>query len=856
MGFERCVKNAVEAGELEASRAEEALKLYARTKDIEIKKMGENAADAKAARKVFEAMKFQAKEKKRTAALMVRIAEKRQIEINGFRNNTGELDRPAGFRALYERHSQANYGNVVAIHDEITARSSSIMNEVLTEYRLTVTGNARNQAGFRDVVHELFGTDTKSPQAKNFAKAVSEAQEYVRLRYNAAGGRIPKKRGFGMSQGHSKEALVDAGKKEWVEFVLPKLDRDKMLDYDTGLAMTEQELEKAVNEIWENIVKEDLSREAPDMFLGAKSNANKRLDHRFLTFKNSTSWLEYSERFGNGDPFSQLMSHLDGMGRDIAMMETFGPNPTAMKAFLRERVEKWAKDLTSKKIKKKRAFKVGTSSWTSHSNKTLLEAERMDDLFTGTANSPINEAHANGFAMFQSLHVSAVLGSAMLSAISDVGTAILTAGAAKLPMFKMLRNTAKNFAGMNRVDRIRLSGRLSLIMDNQAGIANTQMRYVGEVMGPELMQRLSHTTLNISLLSPWTKSWRWGFGQTFLGELHDIKALPFEKLQKGMQETMERYGITANDWKYIRETESYDAAIDFSNLKSSESTKFFDIRKLSERGSVGGKDLSLDYARDLAGKVSRMIGGETEFAIPSTSLRGQAILKRGSRPGSVEGSTIRSFAMYKSYMATLMLTHMERIYSKKGAANKAKAFGALFLMNTVSGSLALQLKDISKGKDPRQMFNDNGTPNLKFLGAAIAQGGGLGIFGDFIFSDITRYGRNFSDTFTGPGLSFLDDVANIGIANVQRAAAGDETRFGRDFVDFARRYTPGQSLWYSRLALERLVFDQVQEGLDPDAKDRFRRRESKMLGDFGQRYWWKQGEVAPQRGPDFSTLKQ
>jgi hypothetical protein len=212
--------------------------------------------------------------------------------------------------------------------------------------------------------------------------------------------------------------------------------------------------------------------------------------------------------------------------------------------------------------------------------------------------------------------------------------------------------------------------------------------------------------------------------------------------------------------------------------------------------------------------------------------------------------------MYKSYMATLMLTHMERIYSKKGAANKAKAFGALFLMNTVSGSLALQLKDISKGKDPRQMFNDNGTPNLKFLAAAIMQGGGLGIFGDFAFSDITRYGRDFADTFTGPGISFINDLGRLTVGNLQKLAAGDETKLGKELVDFARRYTPGQSLWYSRLALERLVFDQVQEGLDPDAKDRFRRRESKMLGDFGQRYWWKQGEVAPQRGPDFSTLKQ
>ena len=852
MSFEDCVNKAISNGELDPERGGRALELYAKSKDKNILKMGELAADAKSSREVFDQLKFMEKEKKRTAALMVRVSENRLREIKGFVNSTGEEDMAAGYRALFERHTNANYTSVTAVHDEILGKTNSIMNEVLTEFRLTTTGDARNTASFRNVVHEMFeGIDTGDAQAKNMAKAAKAAQEYVRQRYNAAGGRIPKKRGWGMAQSHDKKSLIDAGKKEWTAFILPRLAPEKMISPDTGKPMTKDQLELAVGQIYHEITENSLARESPDIFLGAKSQANKRLDHRFLAFKSSKEWLDYSERFGSGDPFSQLMSHVDGMARDIAQMETFGPNPTAMKAFLGERVKKNATALTSRGIKKKKALGVGTSNWTTHADKVLTESERMDDLFTGSANVPVNPTHAAVFSGLQSLHVASVLGSAFLSSVTDIATTFLTARAANLPMFKILNNTRKNFAGFDRVDRIRLSARLSLIMDNQTAISNSQMRYVGEVMGPQIMKRLAHTTLNLSFLSPMTKSWRWGFGQTFLGELHDASKKGWDDLMPGQRQTMERYGITSNDWKNLKTTKPYDASLDFDGMKSDDSTKFFDVRGLSER-----KDLSREFALDLSGKISRMIAGETEFAIPTTTLRGRAIATRGTRPGTLEGSAWRSVGMYKSYTATFMLTHMERAYSQKTPMDRAKAFSQLFLSTTSMGALALQMKDISKGKDPRQMFDENGVPDRRFLGAAITQGGGLGIFGDLFFADLNRFGRDPVMSFLGPGAGLLKDVGKFTLGNVQELLTGEDTNAGKEFAQYLKRYLPGQSLWYSRLALERLLFDNIQELLDDKAGSNFRRRERTLERDFGQSYWWKAGQNAPNRAPNFENIKK
>ena len=187
MSFKDCVNRAIENGELDPERGERALVAYDKSIDPNVKKLGEVAGDVKTAREVFDAMKFQKREKKRTAALMIEIGRRRQEEIKSFKDSNGQQDLAGGYRALRERHSNANYSNYSAIHDEVNARVNSIINEVLTEYRLTPTGDARNPTGFRNVVHELFEHDTGDAQAKNMAKAISEALEYTRQRRNAAG---------------------------------------------------------------------------------------------------------------------------------------------------------------------------------------------------------------------------------------------------------------------------------------------------------------------------------------------------------------------------------------------------------------------------------------------------------------------------------------------------------------------------------------------------------------------------------------------------------------------------------------------------------------------------------------------
>jgi hypothetical protein len=206
--------------------------------------------------------------------------------------------------------------------------------------------------------------------------------------------------------------------------------------------------------------------------------------------------------------------------------------------------------------------------------------------------------------------------------------------------------------------------------------------------------------------------------------------------------------------------------------------------------------------------------------------------------------------MYKNFGITLVNTHLMRGMTQPGAKNKGRYFADLIISTTLMGALAMQLKEMSKGRDPRPM-----TDNAFWL-AAFLQGGGLGIYGDFMFSDVNRFDRGLAETVAGPVVGFADDVRKLTIGNIVQASQGEDTNAAREMIRFAARYTPGSSLWYSRLALERLVIDQLQLMADPKARSNMRRLEGRYRRDYGQRYWWKPGEMEPSRSPDLGNIME
>ena len=821
MSFRKCIDDGVAAGELSSEKADEIKNLFG---DLEVqynKQMGFAAASSKAAIDTSAAIKKISKEKKRRAMLQAKTWTKIRMHMDTFKTATGVRNKYKATADIFEQSVTSKFNSVAQVQAAIRSRATAKMDTFLGTFKRNIVGETRNKAQLKNVISEVFKPgSTDDVAARQMAEAWGQAAEYLRKRFNSAGGAIPNRKDWGMPQFHNAIAIAAAGFTSWRDSILPKLDVGKMIDEQTGLPFSPQKLELVLNDVFETIRTNGQNKSKPGKFAGNQSFASRHQDHRFLVFKDADNWMKYQEEFGNPNAFDVMMAHIDNMSRDIALMEIMGPDPKTTLRFMKDTLTKEA----------------SLSGDAKQMNSASKANAFLDDLYSatvGTNNAPVDGVLATTMAGTRNVLQSAQLGSAAIAAITDANFGRIARTMNGLPQTKMVSNLLKIMNPLSLEEKGKLAIRIGLTAEGWSTLAAGQMRYVGEMSGPEVTRRISDFVMRASLLSPWTQAGRWSFGMEYLGFLADNVNLKFNDLPANMQKSMDHYNIGADKWDIIRNTPLYDY----------EGAKFLRAEDIEARA-----DISPDLARDLATNLSVMIDTETNFAVPSSSLRGRVALTGDARPGTIAGELTRSFAMYKNFGITLVNTHIMRGLAQPTGRGKGAYFADLMISTTLMGALAMQLKEMAKGRDPRPM------DTAEFWGAAFMQGGGLGIYGDFMFGNVNRYGGGLAETVAGPVIGFANDVSQLTVGNIMQAVQGDDTNAASEFIGFAGRYTPGSSLWYARLGLERLIIDQGKLWVDPDTKTKMRRQVSKYRTQYGQKYWWSPGSATPQRGPDVSKM--
>lgn len=324
-------------------------------------------------------------------------------------------------------------------------------------------------------------------------------------------------------------------------------------------------------------------------------------------------------------------------------------------------------------------------------------------------------------------------------------------------------------------------------------------------------RRLAESVLRASGLARWTEAGRWAFGMELLGHVTDESVKRFDALDAPFRRMLERYGIGEDGWDAIRATPLE-----------------------ADRGTPWIKPGNVEN-RELGDKLYEMILSEVDYAVPTADLRTKALINSVAPKGTFVGETVRSAALFKSFGVSMLIMQGRRIIEQSGT-NAALYAGGLLITTTLMGGLALQLKAIAGGKDPRPMDDH------EFWGAAVLQGGGFGIFGDFLQSTENRFGGGFGATLAGPLVSDIDALAKVPRAKSPAWQA----------AKLAKSELPGQSLWYAKLAFDRMVTDQLQAAIDPDYTKSWGRME-KRAQDQRTQFWWAPGEPLPDRAPDLAN---
>lgn len=839
MSFRDCITKAVMEKLLKQGKADEAFALFDDlVRELREQGMSEQAAKDAAAKSATDLVGEDLARQKKLLVLGISAKQRIDAELRAWKNPKGENNYAEAALAFIERDEYGSARNFYGRKDLIISQAHSRMTDLLVKYEPKVAGTVRPKAGLDNIVREVFGEDTGDAAARELAASWSETAEYLRQRANTAGANIGKRDNWHFPNSHDQMKLARAGKKAWVEYVSGKLDWKAMTHPKTGRSMAGLPMEQKqsiLGDVYDTIKTDGYVKLGEDSSgVGGKMLANRLGEQRFLQFDSASSWLEYQGKFGEGSPFDSMVNHIDHMSQQIAMLETFGPNPELMRRHIKSAALRDAalKDAASPEPAKKL-----------HSADIEKGLRKFDELWSMATNQ--NALLKNSYvgmtlAGTRNVLTSAFLGSASLLAIPGDFLAVgVTKQFAKIEGGTFIKNYLKLMNPFDKKDR-KLAIRLGLIADSATSIAYGQQRLLGQITGPQWTRRLSDITMRASLMTPHTQAARWAFGMEFLGYMADISGKAFDELDAGLQKTYRRHGITPDEWEAFRKTPHYE-----------------------ERGAtflrpddmLARQDMPKAKAQAIADKFMEMVHGEMRVAVQESTLRGRAFLVGDSKPATFAGEIARSAAMFKNFPVSLMFIHSRRALmmgSLQGAIGYAAAMG---IGLTLTGALSTQLRQITQGKDPITM--NPATPEGRlFWGNAALTGGGLGIWGDFLLRDVNRYGGSPLETAAGPVAQFLGDTTRLTTGNLLEVAKGKDTGFASELLRYVNRYTPGGSIWYLRLALQRQVFDQLQEMADPKAHAKWRRQQTQVRKDYNQKFWWKSGTTSPQRAPNLGEAVQ
>lgn len=820
MTLRRCIANLSAAGQLDAGRAAEAQAVLDDLERAYIEAgMDPTQAAIAASPKALDALDRAALEKRRQALLQTNVQQTilANLTMRGDDWHTTAL-------AHFDLNAKVTgVSNIDARARAVRGQAHSRMADVLATFKQDLRGRTGQPAMLDNLAREAFGENTGDAAARELARAWTEATEWLRQRFNAAGGTIAKRADWGLPQTHDMLKVRKAGFEAWRSAIAPRLDRGRMIDERTGLPFSAESFELMLREVFETIRSDGMNKVTPSGAAGGRKLANRRSDSRFLIFKSADDWLAYNRDFGAGEVWDVMMGHVDSMARDIAQLEILGPNPTATLRWLQQTVKKHAVELDNARGGER------YSNAAARANGLMAMAY---DSFTGSLNAPVNPVLARSFNGFRAWQTASKLGSAMLSAVTDVGFGWVTAKFNDLPYLPVISRQLSLLDPTNAGDR-KLAVRLGLIAEEWAHAASALNRYGDEVHLPGIAQRLSSGVLRASGLSAWTQAGKWAFGMELLGHLADQAGRRFDELEDGVRLLLERYGFNRDSWDVLRATPMFEH----------EGARFLRPDDVAAR-----TDLKAGLADDLATRLLELVQTESRFATPEATLLARATLAGGLQSGTVTGELVRSATQFKAFPVSILFTHVLRALYTKGSLSRPEYVANLFIATTVMGALSLQLKQIAAGKDPQDMTAP------AFWGAAVAQGGGAGLLGDFLFSDQNRYGGSLAETLAGPLVGTASDVLKLTVGNAREALAGKDTHAGRELVRFLKANTPGSSLWYARVALDRILWDQMQKELDPDYRESFRAIERRARREFDQGYWWRPGDLAPEAAPDILNM--
>ena len=675
--------------------------------------------------------------------------------------------------------------------------------------------------------------------ARKIAEIIRKHQKNLLDRKNRAGANIGELENYVVRQMHDPLLMmknfkdIEGSKAEWVAFIKPLLNKEKTFDGLSDKVTSEKSIDDLENdflgEIFTNLVTGnhnksgdlnsiDGKRFMMDGFSGPKNLAKSMSQSRVLHFKDGMSSYKYSKQYARMTLSEGVLSGFTHDAQSIALLETFGTNPRSMFDKIIKDIE-GTKDINIlRKLRKKSLYdQFAELDGTTRQKGISRNFLGMDVSIAGIS---------AGWRMIQNM---SKLGFATISSFSDISTkaAFINANTERGVFSSYGRAFIDVFEGFkNTKQKKELGYLLGVGVDNM--LNDVHARFGANDSGPGKMAKAHQFFFKLNGMQWWNNSQKTGLARMLAADLAVYANRSFDKVPPETQRLLKLYDIDESDWTVF--SELVDKAQDgrkyvVASKVDELSNDVIDSIIRNKEGTLDITDkLRQDFRDKFRTKINMYYADSADAAIPTPGARERAIMNQGLPRGTVLGEAIRMIMQLKGFPITYITKGLTRQKAHAGYYGVAK----MMVGSTVMGYLSICLKDVLRGREPREVFLGNGDFNTKLLQQAFLQGGGAGIYGDFIFNEYNRYGRSFQETLLGPTAGAVDDVAKI----FGKFASGDVPT--QKLTKLALENTPYINLFYTKLALDYLFLHDLQELAKPGF---LRKMEHRINKDFEQDFF-------------------
>jgi len=665
-----------------------------------------------------------------------------------------------------------------------------------------------------EIMREMIGEPTGVKGAKDIARILKESQNSWRLRLNDLGANIGELDDWITRTTHNTEKmavaskssrLIDDNRLAWVEYIQTRLNLKRTFaDVNDPV-----EISKILSSIYDSLMTGDhLKHGGTNSIYGTKNVTNRLNSSRVLHFKDLQARQEYNIKFGEPSLQTSVFNVLTSSAKNIVMMQELGTNPQD----------------TFNKILALLKKKYKSSDYKIVRDLNFDNFQGAYAQIDGSANIAGSQTLAKIGEVIRSTGDMARLGGTAITSFADLapymGTTNFQGRGLLTGLFEAINGLlgGSDKAAMEALE----------VVSNSIVVANRGNIYSDGADSFGGLNNLRNKFFKWNGLNGWVASLKSSMAlgvSKFYGSLSETK---FFNLEKREINFLTLYGIDEGKWDMLRsiktlaaDNKKYLTAEGAKDIPDSVINKYLG-RKLSARELRNFKnDLELTWRN--------VLNDQGTHGTPEPDSQIRSITKMGTIKGTYMGE-LNSFVMqYKNFAVSLYKKILRREMDSYGP-DESKLIGASMLastlmLGTIFGYVVLSVKDMLSGRSPRD------PKKLSVVMQAFVQGGGAGIYGDFLMSEVqNQYGNGVFETALGPTASdikkFIDMVKTM----------NEPKKAGKKFLQLAEGHTPFINLYYTKAAYDYLIGYQIKEYLDPGF---FKRMKDRNEENRGQTYYFK-----------------